>query len=331
MNTIIKLLVILLLISGCGSQKRVVANIKETPSWYMTPPKPTSSTLYAVGEGENRDAAVADALSAMLASLSVSISSNFRTKSVVKEGAEESFNTTSVNEIESVVQKIRISSYEVVEFQEMGFKKYIVLVQSDKRKLFESLKKELDQKFEIIESKRLKSQSYNTIKQLAISKEAKASVSDVLSTLLVMNVLDSSFDDSMYIAKTKAVDEHYEQLHSSITFSVHCNDEAQNLVAPIKSGLSAQKLTLQDASGEKHFNIYIQATIEKAESYGFSLARSAIVLVVKDSYGAIIGSNKLNITGQSTQGYAIAKESVAVKLNEMIKRDGIGKILGLEL
>jgi len=34
---------------------------------------------------------------------------------------------------------------------------------------------------------------------------------------------------------------------------------------------------------------------------GFSLARSAINLTVEDPSGTTIGSNKLNITGQSTQ------------------------------
>lgn len=332
MKTFVILSTILLLFSGCGTQKRVVvAKPKELPSWYKTPMHSSSSTLYGVGEGESRDEAIANALNAMASTLSVSISSEFKTKSVVKEGEDESYRSTSINEVKSSVKKIRISSYEVVESEQLGFKKYIALVKSDKRKLFESLREELNQKFKIIDDKRAEIQNYNAIKQLSIYKEAKNSVVDVPNTLIVMNVLQKDFDDSVYLRKLKEVDKRYEQLLSSITFSVQSNSQAENLIAAIRKGLSAKKLILKKGSGKMHFNIYISSTAQNASSYGFSLVRSAIAITVKDSTGAVIGSNKLNITGQSTQGYAIAKENVAAKLNAMVKKEGIAKVLGLEL
>ena len=332
MKTIVLISTILLLLSGCGAQKRVVvAEPKELPSWYTTPIHSSSSTLYGVGEGENRDTAIANALNFMASTLSVSISSEFNTKSIVKEGSEESYNSTSVNEVKSSVKKIRISSYKVVELEHIGFNKYIALVKSDKRKLFESLKDELEQKFRIIDNKRAEIQNYNAIKKLGIYKEAKESVADVTNTLIVMKVLQKGFDDSAYLMKLKEVNQRYEQLLSSITFSVESNAQAENLKSPIRKGLSAKKLTLKHSSGKNHFKIYISSTAHNASSYGFNLVRSAIAITVKDYSGAVIGSNKLNITGQSTQGYAIAKENVAAKLNAMIEKEGIAKVLGLEL
>ena len=332
MKIIALLSAVLLLLSGCGTQKRVVvAKPVELPSWYKTSPQSSSSTLYGVGEGENRDTAIANALNAMASTLSVSISSEFKTKSVVKEGAYESYRSTSVNEVKSSVKKIRISSYEVMESQQIGFKKYIALVRTDKRKLFDSLKDELEQKFKIIDDKRAGIQNYNAIKQLSIYKEAKDSVVDVPNTLIVMKILQKGFDDSHYLRKLKGVDERYEQLLSSITFSVESNVEAQNLKAVIRKGLSAKKLTLKESVGKNHFTIYISSKAQNASSYGFNLVRSAIAITIKDNDGAIIGSNKLNITGQSTQGYAVAKENVAAKLNAMVEKEGIAKVIGLEL
>lgn len=331
MKIILILFSILLLFSGCGSQKRVVVKSKELPSWYTTPLKSTSSTLYGVGEGESRDDAVTNALNAMVSTLSVSISSEFITKSVVKDGAQESYRSTSVNEVRSSLKKIRIGSYDVVKSEQIGFKKYIALVKSDKRKLFESLKDELDQKFKIIDDKRADVQKYNAIKQLNIYKEAKESVADVPNTLIVMKVLQNSFDDSIYLRKLKEVEQRYEQLLSSITFSVSGNLQAENLTAPIRKGLSEKKFTLKQSSGNMHFQVYISAKAQNAFSYGFNLVRSAIEITVKDYNGAIIGSNKLNITGQSTQGYEVAKENVAAKLNAMVEKEGIAKVIGLEL
>ena len=81
----------------------------------------------------------------------------------------------------------------------------------------------------------------------------------------------------------------------------------------------------------KHFNIMIKSDIQRASSYGFTLARSAISITIKDSSGAVIGSNKLNITGQSSQDFGIAKENIALKLNALIEKEGIAKVIGLQI
>jgi hypothetical protein len=146
-----------------------------------------------------------------------------------------------------------------------------------------------------------------------------------------MNVLKGSFESKNYLDKIEAINSDYERLLSGITFSISSDAESKNLQAPISRGLSAEKLQIKNSNGNKHLNIIISSKIEKADSYGFTLARSAIDITVKDHRGSVIGSNKLNITGQSTQGYEIAKESVAIKLNEKIKKDGIGKVIGLDL
>lgn len=331
-NIITAIFIISLFISGCASQKRsIVVKAKEIPAWYKTPRASSATTLYAVGEGENRDEAVANALNSMASTLSVSISSEFNTRSVVKDGADESFNSTSVNEIKSSVKKIRISSYDVLESEQLGFKKYIVLIRSYKQELFNSLKDELDQKFTMIHNRFSNANKFNAIKRLSIYKEAKESVADVPNTLIVMSVLNNSFNKEPYLQSVKKVRLKYDELLSSITFSVQSNEAAQNLKSVIRKGLSEKRLTLKDSSGKNHFNIFISSKVELASSYGFNLARSAISITVKDVNDAIIGSNKLNITGQSTQGYEIAKENVAAKLSAMVEKDGIAKVIGLEL
>jgi len=215
----------------------------------------------------------------------------------------------------------------VLQAEEFGFKKYRVLVQSDKKKLFESLKKELDEKLSLIEKKELSS----GLKQLALYKEQKVLLQDVPNMVTVLGVLNESFEGTKYLKKMQELDAKYEQLLSSITFSIESDGESQNLKASIQKGLSAKSMSIQESGGKNHFKIRLTSQIEQASSYGFSLARSAIQITTKDANGAIVGSNKLNITGQSTQGYAIAKESIAIKLNEMIKKEGIAKVLGLEL
>lgn len=322
----------LFFLSACGVQKEINLNQKkELPSWYENPPKITATTLYSIGEGENRNDAIANGLSNMISTLSVSIASQFNSKTVVKEGSKNSYQSTVTNNIQSDVKKIRISNYEVQEAKKLGFRRYIVLINSDKKKLFDSLKSEIEQKFTLIEKQKEGLDNYNAIKQLVILKESKNSIKDMSDNLVIMNVLNNSFNSKKYVSKAKAVSDDYEKMLSSITFSISSNEIAKNLEAPISSGLSAKKIQMKDSSGKKHFHIDISSNNNQTSSYGFIIIRSAIEIKVRDFKGSIVGSNKLNIIGRSTQGAKVAKESVAIKLNEMIKKDGIGKVIGLEL
>lgn len=322
----------LLFLSGCTTKKEVdLTQKKVVPTWYATPPQTTSTTLYSIGEAQNKKEAIVDALNNMASTLSVSIASQFNSKEVVQDGVVSTHQLTALNEIQSDVKKLRISHYEVLDSKELGFRKYIVLIKSDKQKLFNSLKNELDQKFAFIDKRRETANRYHAIKQLNIYNKAKTDIADVENTLIVMNVLNESFDSKDYVDKVEAVNSDYSKLLSSITFGVKSNVEARNLEAPIRNGLSAKKLQIKYSTGKKYFIITITSKIEKADAYGFTLARAAINIIVKDHRGSVVGSNKLNIVGQSTQGYNIAKENVAIKLNEMIKKDGIGKVIGLDL
>ena len=325
-------IVFIMFFQGCGSDKRVVvAKKQELPSWYTSSARTNSTELYSVGEGQNREDAVANALSMMISTLNISISSQFNSKSVIKEGQTSSNTATYTNEVQSDVQKIRISNYELVESKSIGFKRHIVLVKSNKKKLFESMKKEIDQKLHLVESKKSELKNQNTIKKIGAYQGFRDSLVDMPNTLSVMGALDASFNDAKYLLEYEKIEKEYEALVSSLTFSVSSNAQANNLKSAISKGVSAKKLKISNSRGKNHFKIHISSKIEKATSYGFTLARSAIDINIKDYKGVIIGSNKLNITGQSTQGYNVAKENVAFKLNEMIKKEGILKVIGLKI
>lgn len=333
MKQIIFLLaVILLLFSGCGSDKKVVvAKPKMIPSWYSHPTLSDENDLYAVGEGENQKEAIAEALSFMVSTLSVSISSSFDAEVTVREGSIESSDTHYVSKTSTEVKEIRISSYELLQSKSLGFKHYGVLVKSNKRKLFLSMKREIEQNFFIIEQEEKKLKNADAITRLAFYKEKKKSLQNLPNTLIVMNVLNSDFYGDEYIRKTQEISSSYQEIIQNISFSITSNSDASNLKSPIAKGLSSKHLKLNNSSSNMHFSIYIFSNIEKAESYGFTLARSEISIVTKDYRGVVVGSNAINIVGQSSQGFAIAKQNVSYRLNVKIQKEGIAKVLGLDI
>lgn len=330
--SILFLLAGLIFLAGCAAQKEVeVAQKKVLPSWYVNPPQTTVSTLYAIGEGEDRDEAVKNALNMMASTLSVSISSQFDSKKVVQEGLLNTHQSTVLSKTQSDVKKIRISSYELIESHKLGFKNHIVLIKSQKQKLFLSLKNELEQKFSLIDAQMKSLPLHHALEQLNIYKKAKYEIADVPDVLVVMNVLESAYDGKEYLQKIDILNSSYEKLASSITVAIECDSESKNLEAPIREGFNSKGVRINGGKGSTHFRVNVKSNSQKASSYGFTLARYAIEISVQDYKGSVVASNKLNIVGQSTQGYEIAKESVAMKLDEMIKKEGIGKIIGLDL
>lgn len=318
-----------LLLGGCSHKPRVVAAKKELPSWYLHPPQSNSSNLYALGEGENQKAAVANALSLAASTLHVSISSNFRAKTVVKEGSISSSDATYINETQSSVEKIKISEYELLHVKRLGFKRYAALIKVNKEKLFYGLKNEIEQKLQIYKNDVKNLQKQDALKQLAYYKNMKRSFAYVTNALIVMKVLQKEFDDTKYLAWMGEVNERYEYLLGHISFWVKSN--VKSLTAPVRSALTQKKFIIKNLKSKMHYVVYINAKIQKTNAYGFSLARSEISFVTKDYKGEVLASNVIHLTGQSSQGYAIAKQNLVKKLNDLIQKEGISKVLNISI
>jgi len=325
-------IVLLMSFNACGTKKEaIVVKQKVYPSWYKNPPQSNTQDLYAIGEGKDAKEATAEALSSLAATLSVSISSNYTAQTAVKEGANSSVDARYDSKIKSEVKKIRISSYELVGSESLGFKHYAVLVKVNKQKLFRSMKQELDQEFMIIEGQKQKLVTLNAIKQLTFYRKTKKSLENLPNKLTVMNSLNEAFQGDEYIRQTQEISWAYQDLLRDISFSITSNDAGVMLQSPIAKGLSDEKFKIKKVKNRFHFNIYINVKIHKADAYGFTLARSEISIDTKDVKGVVVGSNSLNIVGQSSQGYEIAKQNIALQLRGIIAKEGIAKVLGLDI
>ena len=329
-KVLIGLFLTLLFFNGCSAGKKVVVHEpKPLPSWYTNPPKSDERFLYEVAEGIDKQDAITKALNLMASTLSVTIASEYKSHTTARSGSLNSYQQDVEDTVTAEVKPIRISSYQLLESAEQGFRRHLVLLKSDKRQLFESLKKELDENIALWESQKRSITNANVIEQLRFYREADSSFASIRQTLNVMHVLNSGFDSAPYIQASERYKSGYNDLRSKVTFGFKANRDALNLVEPIKAGLSAEQLLVQDKYDRYHLTVFIAAKIDRVQSMGFDLARTAISVTTQDHLGTTIGSNKLNITGQSTQGYAVAEENVAIKLKRLIDKEGIKTVLGL--
>ena len=319
-----------LFFTACGSSKRVVIKQKALPSWYAQPPLSNARELYAVGDGKDKQEAITNALTLLLSTLSVSISSKQSAKTVIKEGTyHNSSDATYVNETQSEIQKISVTNYELLKSEKLGFKHYAVLVKVDKEKFFNGLKRELAQKFQLIESQEKTLKDKNALAQLAFYKRSLNSLENLQNTLAVMSVLQTSFNTRVFLEKYEKIQKKHDKLLQSISFWVDANYKA--LASPIAKGLSAKKLMIKKVNNQKHFRVYVNADIKRASAYGFTLARSNITIKTKDAHSNVIATNSINLVGQSSQGYSIAKQDLVKKLNKLIQKEGIAKVLNLDI
>lgn len=331
--SLLVLFLLTLFLQGCGSDKKSVFVPKKTlPEWYKSPPLSDDETLYAIGEGKTKEDAIANGLSMMISTLSVSLSSDFRAKTIVQEGRTNSAEARYESDIKSSVKEIRISNYELLNADSLGFRKYAVLLRSKKGQLFESMLEETQQEFALLDEKERRLQGENGLKKIAFYKEALSKLSTLPNRLIVMGVLNSFFESAPYLAKFQAYESAYEQTLRGLTFFVSTSQNINNLQRVVEKGLSQEKITIaSEGEANMHFHVHLDANIQEANSYGFSLARSEINVVTKDSNGVTVGTNRLSIIGQSSQGYAVAKQNLAIKLSEQIKKEGIAQVLGLNI
>jgi len=320
-----------LIMSNCGSEKRVEVAQKKIPTWYLNPLQSTPYTLYAVGEGKSKKEAVDSALSFLASTLSVSISSSFNAKTVIKEGSVNSSDATYINQTQSDVKKIRITNYELLNAEQLGFKKYAVLIKADKKALFDGLKNDIDQRLEIIFEEEKSIQKENGLKQCSFYKKSLNAVADIPNTLSIMKVLNTTFDSSVYLKKLAKLQQSYTATKEQITFSIIAQENAKRFSNSVAKGVTNEGFKIEVKEDRYHFRVFITAKINRASAYGFDIARSDISFVTKDYKNRAIATNVVHIDGQSSQGYEIAQQDTVKKLNLMVEHKGIAQLLKLNI
>jgi len=316
---------------GCGSSQQLDIAQPTLPSWYTHPPHSDTTTLYALGDGKTKQEALTNALNNLIATLSVSLSSEYNAKTIVKEGSHSATITdaTYENEVHAQVKKIRISNYEVLEAKKLGFKHYATLVKVEKKALFQGLQSEIDQKFTFFNGSVKGSNDDNVLKQLHKYEQFIQEFDTIKNTLSVMSVLNPHFHQKIYIDRMLQIEKTKQSLLQKISFSIIARGEAKKLQPSLAKGLSDAHYIVKQRKDKYHFTIVLSSKTAYAHSYGFYLARSVLTLVTKNIQGSVIGSNTLHITGQSSQSKAIAQQDVAKKLTQLIEKEGIEKVLGI--
>jgi hypothetical protein len=215
-------LFLFLFLAGCGNNNLYVSKPKPIPFWYLNPPKSTQQFVYVTGSGIDKKEAVLNALNNFISRYSVTISSNFESKSESLGGGL--YNKNSINNIKATVKKFEVSNYDVIKVHRQSFDKFFVLVRVDIHKLYQNVKNQLDNRFKEYKKEYYLISNENLLNQLIDLKELYSKIKEEKNYISILKIMNNNFDEEHYLFFINKVKNRLYALKNSIHIKIDSNN-----------------------------------------------------------------------------------------------------------
>lgn len=317
---------LVLFIVGCSTKDEVVVQ-KTLPSWYKNEPLDTKDEFFSVGEGVDKQSSIIEALNNLAQRINTSLESEFVLKQKVIDGYINKTQATS--SIKTQVKKIHFSSYEVLESRELGFKRVATLIKLDKLKEALALKNSFLQDFSLTQKELDTLDGLNIAQKLRVYKNIESRFDDALMRLTFISLLDESFNQNEYLNKVQYFMQLHKRFKQQLTYKIENGSNTKLYNPVLASHLSVKGMQQIQGAKSSYLVIRLSSSINRLYSYGFYILKSELIIEVLDAQKNLISSNRVVLDSHSSREYDEA--SLAQKLEEIIKQDGISKVLSLEL
>ena len=335
MNKLLLLLPLILNITfftGCSSSEdvkpTVITSTNTLPSWYTQVEENDKRYIYGIGMGDTRKEAINNALNDAVSTLNVSVSSNYRqeTSSATHNGVED-YDKKSQESVEIVTDELTLNNYEVTQQQHLDNGSDIVMIQINKRQLFESLLSELDNSYKLLDIN-LQNKS-NELERILTYRKAMGMIKVKMKTLGIMHTLNPAFDDERYKRQYQEVIAAHNKLVGNKLFSLKINDPYGSYSAYIRKGLMQDgvKLTKSD-----NYDYIVRVNVEEQEKI---VVRRHVVTYLTTTFSVGIGDNNsandiyyttFKLRSQSDESLEKARELLTDKLVQKIERHSVFNI-----
>lgn len=322
------------LFTGCSSTDDVkptlITHSNSLPSWYTEVPKNDNRYIYGQGMGETRKEAISNALNDAVATLNVSVSSNYKqeTSSSTHNGVED-YDKKSQESVEIVTDELTLNNYEVVEQQHLDNGSDIVMIQINKYQLFTSLQTELDNSYKLLNIN-LQNKS-NELEKILIYRKAMGQIKLNMKTLGIMHTLNPAFEDKTYKSQYKEVVSAHNKLVENKLFSLKINDPYGAYTAPIRKGLMQDGVKLTHGDSDD-YDYIVRVNVEEQEKIA---VKRHVVTYLTTTFSVGIGDNNsandifystFKLRSQSDESLEDAREILTDKLVQKIERHSVFNI-----
>ena len=275
---------IFILLAGCAHNKPAVAKPKPMPAWYLNPPQSNNKIVYVTGAGINKKEALLNALSNFISRYSVTISSQFQSKSQDFGGGIADKNAA--YNIKATVKKFEVSNYEIVKTERYKFDQFLVLIKVDTNKLYENVKNKLDNRFEEYKSAYKNILQENPLKQLIDLQKLSSKLENEKNYIYILKTMNQNFNSNQYLSFINKVKNRLDSLKNSIHVQISSNNF--KIVEDIKRYLTSNGINIGSSQ------IKLIADVKKRKSSTMNLIVYEVYLTTKYR-GSIVGSNYFKI------------------------------------
>ncbi len=316
----------ILFFAACGGSKE--AQPVSYPSWYMNLPNNNGTSLYGVGEGRNIDEAKASALNAVAASLSTTVSSEFKkNESTLSFNGNENAYHSAINTIKAQVKEIEFNDYQVIE-NHVTAHKVIVLIEVSRARLLQQQQEKLDRFSTELTAEKKNISEQSPLQQTYLYSVQIDKAQKLQSMALLCKTINTNFDTTPYLRQAADIKQAKNDAMNNTKVFISADMDARVFTDVLKEGLN--KAGIKTVASHADANIHIKNRFQLDEIYGFKIAKASLSLSIKDANQKTISTRSLSLSGKSRYDYEKAKANTAQVLANKIDEEGIYTLLGIK-
>ncbi len=314
-----------LLFVACGGSKD--PQVISYPSWYLNPPQNNSSSLYGVGDGRDISEAKTSALNAIAASLSTTVSSEFKkSESTQSFNGNENAYHSALNTIKAQVKEIEFNDYQIVQNQIVSGK-VLVLVEVSRTALFQKQLEKLDRYSSELENEQKNISRLSPLKKAFLYSEQITKTQKLQSMALLCKTINATFDTGPYFKQAADIKQAKNDAINSTKVSLSADSEGLMFLNSLKEGLNKAGIKTVVRQADAH--IHINNRFQLDEIYGFKIAKASLTFSTKDAQRKTIATRSLTLSGKSRYDYEKAKANATQALSNKINEEGVYALLGI--
>jgi len=318
---------LLLLLTGCAHESAPPApahEVKPLPAWYLHPPQNDARWLYGVGEGETMEEATKQALADLLARLSVTVSSTWRSRQYSHEDVYEYVEKERSHEIETRVRALPLPHYRTLESAHPAWNRYLALVGVERKDLSKSLASEIARERERLERRWREAKERDGMTRLRAAEAAAKGYEALLPKALTLASVDPSAGElarkveEKYLEYARQAGEEKARLRFCI--DTPASDPFAKAAA---AALSAKGYTVSDkkACPKEAIRVKLDKTLTHERSYGFYIVKGTVDLKLYDKEGKAIKSRRYPVKGVSSQSRRAATLKAAESFGKVMEAE----------
>lgn len=319
------LLTVLFLVS-CSSQKENHKENSQLPSWYISPKQNDSANLYGAAEGNTMEEATRYALADAAARLMVSISSE---SNLIREENKNSVNEEMRQNVRQNVEKIDFTNFEVTKSTKVGVKFYAE-VQIERRPF---IKQQLE-RIEVLDHK------ISDLEKNSQAKNALQKRNDLIASLALGKELELRARIAAGAGENVNLKEKLNHLASLENQLNKISDKIEFFFEPsraadvaqvVRSALNKEKIAVAQIRKDANSGqIALKISTKNSSAKIYEAYITKLEIDFENSInGKTLASKTIEVTGSSSLNESESQKAAVKSFEEKIAEDGALKTLGI--